>query len=232
MLMNLLLFLAILVVPAQRLSSCDLQEPPPPPPAVETKAAITATKDGGLTILDAAKSTGAKSYAWQIVPAKTPGFIVVDAGQRAIFAPATAGSYVVILAVAGADGQLDIATHAILSGPAPGPGPPGPAPPPATLAEQVTGWVAMVTSDSRKAEAEKIANSFDTVASQIAAGAVEKKPETILAATKASYDFALGAARPAWQPFFEALGAYMNAHDSGLYVEQWQEIAKGLRGAP
>lgn len=198
---------------------------PAPAPTASVDAVITASKSGGLTILDADKSKGAKGYAWQIVPEKTQGFLVVDGGKRAVFAPGTAGSFVVVLAVSGSDGQLDIATHNVTSGPGPGP---GPGPQPADLASLVVEWAAGVTSDSKKADASKIANAFATVASQVAAGAIPREPEAILKATKAGYETALGAAYAAWRPWFDKLGEYMTDHDSGDYVAQWEAISEGL----
>lgn len=201
-----------------------LQDPTPPPaPSAEVTATITATKDGGLTILDATKSVGAKGYTWEIAPKGTRGFLVVDGGKRAVFAPGAPGNYTIVLAVAGADGQVDIAIESIGGGPAP-------PPTPDTLETLVVQWAELVTSPTKKADAEKLANSFATVASQLAAGAIDNDPEKILAATKSSYELALGASLTAWRPWLDKLGEWMDANDSGAYVETWNAIAAGLRG--
>ncbi len=206
-----------------------LQEPTPNPPAptAEVTAKIVVTKDGGLIILDAGKSIGAKSFEWEVLPAKTPGFLVIDGGRRAVFAPGKAGQFTIVLAVAGDGGELDIETVTFREGPGPGPNPPGPDP--VSLAELATQWADAVDSPTKAADASKLANAFETVAAQLAAGALPEEPERILAATKSIYEMSLGSALAAWRPWLDSLGAYMTDHDSGDYVTQWNEIAAGLR---
>jgi hypothetical protein len=127
--------------------------------------------------------------------------------------------------------------------PDPTPRPPEPTPVPPTpvpltgFAADVAGWVKLVVSPTRDAEAKRLADACEATASAIAAGA-HSGPAAILAAIKAANNAALGASLSAWGPFAArytaALGIKYAAGELKTN-EQWSvmltETAKGLRGA-
>jgi len=132
--------------------------------------------------------------------------------------------------------------------PTPGPTPPGPRPPdpspeppvpvPLTgFAADVAGWVKLVISPTRDAEAKRLADACEATASAISAGA-HNGPAAILAAIKAANNAALGSSLAAWGPFAArytaALGIKYAAGELKTN-EQWaamlNETAKGLRGS-
>jgi len=124
-------------------------------------------------------------------------------------------------------------------GPGPEPLPPGPAPLPDgkyKLASQAREWMSMVPADHR-AKAKDLANSFRGIASAIAAGTM-KRPEDVLAATKASNNAALAGSMEAWKPWGAKLQAALEKADADGtlrtiddYKVAWNEIATGLEAA-
>jgi len=190
---------------------------------IEAPASIA---PGELAVLTVAGD--ASLLAWQVVPA-TPNFLAIDGGRRAVFTSPEAGSWTFVLAAS--DGQeLVQTTHAVTVS---GPSPPGPIPPPGpdSLAQRVRGWRARVTSATAAAEAERLAYSFESIAAQIAAGAL-KTPEAVIQATMIGNQGALGPAIDAWRPFFESLRAELNRREEAGpldYAALWREIAGGLR---
>ena len=111
----------------------------------------------------------------------------------------------------------------------PGPGP-GPSP---------KGWAAVVAAGLEKVddtadERAKLAASFETMASQIAAGVLKDK-DTIQRATQQSNLSAIGSEnRQRWLPFFEHLQqALIKAAmtDPQQIAEAWRQIGKALRDA-
>ncbi len=191
---------------------------------IEAPASIA---PGELAVLSVAGD--ASLLAWQVVPA-TPNFLAIDGGRRAVFTSPHAGSWTFVLAAS--DGQeLMQTTHAVtVAGPSP-PGPTPPTPGPASLAQLVRDWRARVTSAAAAAEAQRLAYSFESIAAQIASGAL-KTPEAVIQATMIGNQGALGPAIDAWRPFFESLRAELNRREEAGpldYAALWREIAGGLR---
>jgi len=124
-------------------------------------------------------------------------------------------------------------------GPGPEPLPPGPVPLPDgkyKLAAQAREWMSTVP-DAHKPAAKALANSFRGIASAIAAGTM-KRPEDVLAATKASNNAALGSSMEAWKPWgaklqtaLEKADADGSLHTIDDYKVAWNEIATGLEAA-
>lgn len=182
---------------------------------------------GELAVLGVAGD--ASLLAWEVVPA-TPNFLAIDGGRRAVFTSPQAGSWTFVLAAS--DGQeLIQTTHAVtVTGPSP-PGPTPPPPGPASLLQLVRGWRARVTSATSAAEAQRLAYSFESLAAQIAAGAL-KTPEAVIQATMIGNQGALGPAMDSWRPFFESLRVELNRREEAApldYAALWREIAGGLR---
>lgn len=118
-------------------------------------------------------------------------------------------------------------------GPSPAPGPPTPAPL-SRFATDVTGWVSLVTSPTRVADAGKLAAAADAVSAQIAAGTA-RDAKAILAAMLAANN-AAGVDIAAWKPFATKLQAYMTAEylagrlsTSDQFVALLHDLAAGLR---
>lgn len=139
--------------------------------------------------------------------------------------------------------------------PDPAPRPPEPMPVPPTpvpltgFAADVAGWVKLVVSPTRDAEAKRLADACEATASAIMGGAHDG-PAKMLAAIKAANNAALGDSLPKWAPFAArytaALGIKYAAGEltskkddpEENIVEvrtKWaallNETAKGLRGA-
>lgn len=201
---------------------------------------------GDLIVLDATQSRDAVGFAWVLADGDKT-FLEVDNGRKVVFATGTAGRYTFVLVAANAqaDGkpQVAVARHVLTVGePSPNPNPPGPQPDPlppgkyglASFARDAATGVSLAAVE-RVRTAAALANSFDSIASTIAAGAI-KTPGDAIAATQANNITALGSARDAWRPWAEALRVKLNAlSDSGQmtamddYVAAWREISTGLR---
>lgn len=207
----------------------------------------TGAAPGDLVVLTASESAG-KSYAWTCVPA-TNNMLVVDGGERFILSSAAEKTYVIVLAVADADGSVAVTQHTVAIGtappsPGPEPGPPSPGPGPPTptplpeLGEKARQWKSLVTDPAKGATAKSLAGSFRSIAAAIAAG-VLTRPEDIVRATLESNYVALGgkgsATHAAWQPFFSALNLELNTRSqAGMlktpesHRQAWVDLAAGL----
>jgi hypothetical protein len=104
----------------------------------------------------------------------------------------------------------------------------------ASFSRDAAGNVEQPVSE-RRAAAQNLANSFESIASMIVAGAL-KSAADIIAATRANNNTALGTAKRSWEPWAESLRVKLNAlSESGQLVEPadyaaaWREIAIGLR---
>lgn len=193
-------------------------------------AALDAVVANDLVIFDSAGSN-ALLLKWD-GPKKN--FLAIDGGKRAVWAAAP-GTWKFTLAGSDAD-EIDIVSvEIVVSGPGPQPIPPGPTPVPVpvptkTLADLVDGWADAV-SGTNKDERDRLANSFESVAAQIAAG-VLKDPDAVIAATKASNGAALATRLASWASFSAELGKHLNALAAKGELDHavlWREIAEGLR---
>lgn len=198
----------------------------------ELRAVIDApakSDPGDLVILDAARSTGAKAFAWAL-PGSTKTFLPVDGGVRCVFACGSAGRYTFVLAVAAGD-KVALATHTIEIGgaPSPFPNPPAPSPPdpgpdpapnpqPGPSPDAIYGLRQSVI-DSYKLvsprpanETRLIAKNFRTTAAKIAAGTLKTPGEAVLDLRAANREF-LGESVAAWYQFFLSITKSLDAID-------------------
>lgn len=201
----------------------------------DLKAVIDApakSDPGDLVILDAAKSVGAKAFAWAL-PGSTKTFLPVDGGVRCVFACGSAGRYTFVLAVAAGD-KVAVATHTIEIGglpapPAPGPSPPtpGPGPDPAPnpppqpepdgqygLRQSVIDSYKLVSPRPAN-ETRLIAKNFRTTAAKIAAGTLKTPGEAVLDVRAANRE-SLGESVAAWYQFFLSITKSLDAIDPQL----------------
>lgn len=214
-------------------------------PTAEAKIVIDAPKTGAvgeLIRLDVTGST-AESFKWLLVP-QSVDFEFYDGGKKAVFSARTPGSYMFIIACA-SGGTVDVVTHvvAIGDGGVSPPTPPTPPTPPnpddpiipvplSDLQSRIIKWC----TDSKlpKLEASKLAASFSSVASTIAAG-VNTTPEQIVAATGEANRAALGTSIEAWIPVLKNIQGDLkkeseagNLQTAQQHQDMWTAIAKAL----
>lgn len=203
------------------------QDPlPTPTPSVQAAKVViegpVKAKVGELIILDASKST-AQDFEWVVLPS-TKNYVVIDGEKRLIFSSPVAGVYTIFVSVAY---EGTVASHVYtvtIAGPA------------TDLSSKVASWVeSLPVSETRDAEADRLAGSFETIASLIDAGSFAA-PKDVLVATKQANQDALGAAKDVWTPFFVSLQAELAQMSSNgrltepaSYAPAWREIAAGLR---
>lgn len=161
----------------------------------------------------------------------TPIQPTVLEGGKAIWWVGDAGEYAVIYFPPG-DAQ-PVVSKVTLGGAAPVP-PPGPTPAPLSAIAEAAKAAAL---SAPAAQREAVAASFDTVASQIAAGTL-KDAEAIIAATRDANQKAVGDLKDAWLPFFEAIRKVLNDEASAgrlatpeAHQAAWEQIAIGVRAA-
>lgn len=216
------------------------------------KAVITGPTNaspGDLVILKSSASENAVGFAWALIDSDKTFYEPPGSGD-AIFACGTPGRYTFALVAANVvDGKplVSIAKHTVTLGqPGPGPNPPGPNPGPnpnplppgkyglAQFARDSAAGVAL-DANAKRSSAAALANSFDSIAATVAAGAITK-PEEIIAATKSSNINALGQNRLPWTAWGGALQAKLNQLSESRqmvtpddHITAWREIAAGLR---
>ena len=202
---------------------------------------------GDLLVLDSSESEG-DHFAWMVEPSEVnekPSFLVLEQGRKCIVC-SVPGKYIVVLAASSADGVQLAKWTVVVAGdrpepqPKPNPNPkpkPEPQPTPSKygLVEVARGAVALVPAESRGKSAA-LADAFDSVASQIAAGAL-RTVEAIIDSNRIQSKAALGDDYDAWKPATTTISKAVGelAADGKLktleqHQEAWEEIAKGLRG--
>ncbi|MDX1968035.1 MAG: hypothetical protein SFV23_12745 [Planctomycetaceae bacterium] len=230
------------------------------PPEIVVNGPTTAVA-GELVTLDASATAGATAIAW--LPWDESGRKMFDScpGSPAKIRIATyPGTWTYIVAATNGS-EMALKRHTITirgdgpqppPGPAPpGPGPtptppvppappspepPGPVPPlPSEWARQVLEMTALVKTPTRKQEAESLARACESLASQIAAGAV-KGPRAILAAMTQANASALGSALAAWKEFGDRFAAALqklydtkNLPNDEAWAKMLRQTAIGLR---
>lgn len=201
------------------------------------------------------------SYTWTVLPKKS--VIVWPDGTRIIFGTGTqTQNFTVILTASFVytvkEGEkitevaqrstTSTATVQIQGGstpPGPGPGPVDPINPDGGLtglSKQAFDWVGLVsrtgtyTDDKVKADAKKLATSFNNIAAAIAAGTYPDV-QAILKASKESNDAAIEN-RNEWLPWFTKMSEHLQqAYSNGTtrtpqqFASAWREITKGLEAA-
>ena len=205
-------------------------------------------KVGQLVRFDLSKSSGSQ-FKWKVLPSTT-NFEIYEGGRKAVFSADAIGDYTFVVACA-LNGTVDVKTVILkvvssIPGPTPTPTPtptPNPTPPipvpptpTSTIGAKIAAWAGDVTAATKKADAIKLAVSFDTVAASIGTPSGPSTPEEIVAKTAASNRVALGTTLSAWVPFLTNLQAELKARaEAGTLVtpEQhaatWKDIANALR---
>jgi len=210
-------------------------------------AGPTKGSPGDLVVLDASGSRDAVGFAWVLADSDKT-FLEVENGRKIVFASGSPGRYTFVAVGANADSSgkpsVAVAKHVLTigdPGPPPNPVPPNPDPPLppgkyglATFARDNAAGVAL-DATNKKSTALSLANSFESIASTIAAGAL-KDAAAIITATQSNNAAALGAYRPSWQPWGEQLRQKLNTLSESRqlvstedYATAWREIATGLR---
>jgi hypothetical protein len=160
---------------------------------------------------------------------------ILEGGKIAIF-QGSPGMYAVCFIPPG-DTAQPLVANVTLGGAAPPDDPDDPdppTPPPLTgLAKQTHDWAITLVPSTAQLKCQAVAQSFSSVASQIAAGTLTD-PAKIIEATRTS-NLAAAGDRDAWLPFFEKLRVYLNAESQAgrlvtaeQYRAAWVAIAKGL----
>jgi hypothetical protein len=150
-------------------------------------------------------------------------------GVKFAFTQGPAGSYTLIWG-----SQFYTVTSADQPVP-PGPGPEPQPDPLSGLAKDARDWASVVSVANRPL-AKPLADAFEAIAAQIAAGTLAT-PETVQAASKLANRAALGdAGATAWMPWFEKLQVFLAAETKAGRMAnvadirtKWLDIAKGLR---
>ena len=192
---------------------------------IEAPANVNA---GDLVVFSVLKSS-ANSFSWKIVP-DTKNFLVIDGGTRAVFSGGAGGGEFLVIVSGAKDNTVDVKTHKITV--AGGNTPPSPN----DISGKVGGWADSVTSPNKRDEAMKLAQSFLSVSSTIAAGVVTS-PADIVEATKRSNRDALGEAGvKLWAPFLEALNTELKSQaeaglltDAEAHAKAWRSVGTGLK---
>ncbi len=207
--------------------------------------APTEAKVGQLVRFDLSKSSGAM-FKWKGIPTST-NFEVFNGGRQACFSAEIPGEYVFVVACA-LNNTVDVKTHTVKVGgvvvpptpppPAPvPPTPPAPVPPgpTSTVAAKIMAWADAVPTTTKKAEALKLATSFDTVSSMIVGNGLSA-PEDIIAKTAELNRTALGTSLAAWVPFLTNLQTEMKTRaeagtlaNAEQHAQLWKEIAAALK---
>jgi hypothetical protein len=180
-------------------------------------------KVGQLVILDVSEST-ATSFRWE-PQQKTPNFLVIDNGRRAVFSAEVSGVYTFVVAAA-KDNTVDVKIHTIkIVGNQPQPSD--------DIVTKIAHWCESITSDTKRDDALKLAQSFSSVSALITD---DMTPEAIVEATKKSNRDALGDNIQNWTPFLKglqnelkALAADGKLPDAESHRRMWREIANGLK---
>lgn len=205
------------------LCSCAQPAPPPVVPDEPWSAAIQGPATAAVGELVVLTAEGPADERRWLSPAP---HLVIEDGRRLAFAAREPGSYRFVLAAARAStADLALLEHVVrVEGVAP-------RPKPDSFAVRVRAWYAAVASPAKAAEALRLAQAFEAIAAQIAAGTL-REPAQILAATAESNRLALGPAKAAWTGFFESLRQELNQRTGALdYAGLWREIAAELRAS-
>lgn len=210
-------------------------------PGVTAKIVINAqemAEVGELVRFDLTAST-ARSFMWLMVPEEVD-FEIYDNGQRAVFSARKPGDYMFIIGCA-YENTVSVAVHIVtVEGPVKPIDPVDPDDYPvvaepdakASLSRWVTYWCA--TNKRSRSETIKLADSFESVAAQIAAGTLQRA-DAIIKATASANRQALGDSLPDWLPVLQKVQSAMKILASqgelstpSQHQALWGEIAKGL----
>lgn len=225
---------------------------PQPAPPVRPFASIAGPDvvEKGRMVAFTNTGSNADQFVWDV----PDGDWKKDSNGGTVYGTFTAGGKynVGMAALAIVDKKIATATanHAVLvtdPNPPPTPVPPGPTPPPPVppapvppgrfgLSQQVINFAAAVTQPDaeKKALASLLANNFDSIATQVAAGTI-KSPSDIQIRTEQTNIATQGPSRAYWAPFWASLAQAIKVLDGTQiktlndFADAWREIAVGLR---
>lgn len=207
-------------------------EPPLAPVPLEIR--ISGPVDslvGDLVELHAETTQDATQYAWSIAP-PVRGLMILDDGEKAVFANREAGDYLVIVSCANAQGQSAHATMPFTIRPAP---PENPltvesladANPPPDVRDLIRRWVAEVVTDNRAGETAAVAASLRQVSNLLSTNQLAATPgadalfevERVAETTMGPTNF------PKWASFFGRVRDFIYPLNQRGYVQTPQQYA-------
>jgi len=186
---------------------------------------------GDLVELHAETTQDATQYAWSIAP-PVRGLMILDDGEKAVFANREAGDYLVIVSCANAQGQSAHATMPFTIRPAP---PENPltveslaeANPPPDVRDLIRRWVAEVVTDNRAGETAAVAASLRQVSNLLSTNQLAATPgadalfevERVAETTMGPTNF------PKWASFFGRVRDFIYPLNQRGYVQTPQQYA-------
>ncbi len=193
------------MMPDRQLAEVPPPAPVPTPVSVQFDGVSPSQIVGDRVNLSLATAGNITSYVWTVMPPGTVGLKVYDGGSKADFTSRLPGTYVFLVAVAGADGSVAQAYHSLelRSDYAPAPAAaaavstPGVSDP-SILVRQ---WAAEVKSPNRRREQMQVASAFRQAAGAIDSGMASGGD--LFAQTKSLCALSLGGALGAWTPWFD-----------------------------
>lgn len=220
-------------------------------PRMALDLVVTGPKEslpGDLVVLDSSNSQGVSAGGWFISPMSAAGrMLVVENGQKVVFATSQQGRYVFVYYACTSDGKTirNVAHEVVVGNPGPpgpqpippGPSPPGPSPPNPPnpdkygLSAFVVAQVAAVSDSDKFANAQKLATACDVVISQIGAG-VLRTDKQIAAAFEQQLGDIPFATKFRWKGALYALADKFDAlalTDPKDWMQAFTEVAAGLR---
>ena len=191
--------------PTQPPATPQAPTPTPTPVSVQFDGVSPSQIVGDRVNLNLTTAGNVKSYAWSIMPPGTIGLKIYDGGSKADFTSRFPGTYVFLVAVAGADGSVAQAYHSLELradyAPAPQQAAASPKPTASDPSVLVRGWAAEVKSLNRRAEQLQIASAFRQAAGAIDSGMLSGGD--LFGQTKLLCALSLGGAAGAWTPWFD-----------------------------
>lgn len=186
---------------------------------------------GDLVELHAETTQEATQYAWSIAP-PVRGLMILDDGEKAVFANREAGDYLVIVSCANAQGQSAHATMPFTIRPAP---PENPltveslaeANPPPDVRDLIRRWVAEVVTENRAGETAAVAASLRQVSNLLSTNQLAATPgadalfevERVAETTMGPTNF------PKWASFFGRVRDFIYPLNQRGYVQTPQQYA-------
>ena len=184
-------------------------QPPVPvsaPVSVQFEGVSPSQIVGDRVNLNLATTGNVKSYVWTVMPPGTVGLKVYEGGSKADFTSRFPGTYVFLVAVAGADGSVAQAYHTLelradYAPVAPPQAVTVPKPTDSDPTDLVRQWTTEVNSLNRRTEQLQIASAFRQAAGAIDSGMFAGGD--LFAQTKAMGALSLGGALGPWAPWFD-----------------------------
>ena len=189
---------------------------------------------GDLVELHAETTQEVASFAWSISP-PVRGLMILDDGEKAVFANRHAGEYLVIVSTANAAGQSAHATMPFTIRPAPPENPLtaqslGQANPPPDLRDLIRRWAAEVITDNRTGEAAAVAASLRQVGNLLASGQLAQTPgaDPLFEVERAAETSMGPAAFQRWGSFFIRVRDFLQPLNETGYVREPIQFANAF----